>query len=137
MPSSFIKTINIRTRHTLSWTKSPWTYSPHNYEVDSAMGHEAKLPDHRKAFGQRVKHYRLKPWQGSSNPIRSQEDFARHIGVDRTYISGIERGVRNPTLDMIIKIAAGLGVPAQYLLEGISEPESKRSSTETLGSKRI
>jgi len=40
----------------------------------------------------------------------SQEEFADQVGVHRTYIGGIERGERNPTLTMINKIAAGLDV---------------------------
>lgn len=38
----------------------------------------------------------------------SQEDLAHLCGLDRTYISGIERGVRNPSLTNILKIAAAL-----------------------------
>ncbi|MGO9247246.1 MAG: helix-turn-helix domain-containing protein [Solirubrobacteraceae bacterium] len=35
-------------------------------------------------------------------------------GLDRTYISGIERGTRNPSLTNILKIAAALHVsPAE------------------------
>ncbi|MFS7186067.1 helix-turn-helix domain-containing protein [Serratia proteamaculans] len=38
----------------------------------------------------------------------SQEAFADRCGLDRTYISGIERGVRNPTLEVLYIIATGL-----------------------------
>lgn len=54
-------------------------------------------------FGQRVKSLRLE--RGLS-----QEAFADKCGLDRTYISGIERGVRNPTLEVIAVIADGLGI---------------------------
>lgn len=47
----------------------------------------------------------------------SQESFADHCGLHRTYISGIERGVRNPTVLIIDKIAKALKVPAGVLLE--------------------
>ena len=44
----------------------------------------------------------------------SQESLALMCGLDRTYISGIERGTRNPSLTNILKIAAALGVrPAE------------------------
>ena len=52
-------------------------------------------------FGQRVKALRLQAGL-------SQEAFADKCGLDRTYISGIERGVRNPTLEVIAVIADGL-----------------------------
>jgi len=32
------------------------------------------------------------------------------VGLDRTYVSGIERGVRNPTIDIVYKLACGLDV---------------------------
>ncbi|MCL2802639.1 MAG: helix-turn-helix domain-containing protein [Micrococcales bacterium] len=40
----------------------------------------------------------------------SQEQFAHTAGLDRTYVSGVERGIRNPTLDVIHRLAAALGV---------------------------
>jgi len=68
------------------------------------------IPEHRRAFGDRVRQLRKeKGWT-------SQEAFAHHIDLDRTYVSGVERGVRNPTLDVIVKLAHGLGVkPAELL----------------------
>ena len=47
----------------------------------------------------------------------SQETFADHAGIHRTYISDIERGVRNPTLSIVEKIAKALGVRAGMLLD--------------------
>lgn len=48
----------------------------------------------------------------------SQEALALEIGIDRTYISGIERGVRNPSLDVIVKLAERVGVEPGRLLAG-------------------
>jgi len=47
----------------------------------------------------------------------SQGDIARKLGVHRSYISGIERGVRNPTIKNIEKIAVALGVSPYKLLQ--------------------
>jgi transcriptional regulator with XRE-family HTH domain len=46
----------------------------------------------------------------------SQEELAEHTGLHRTYISGVERGVRNPTLDVLEVFAKALGVSASLLL---------------------
>ena len=47
----------------------------------------------------------------------SQEKLGLEIGIDRTYISGIERGIRNPSLDVICKIASVLTVMPATLLQ--------------------
>lgn len=47
----------------------------------------------------------------------SQEDLAFESGLHRTYISGIERGIRNVGLDNIGVIAKALGVPPEALLQ--------------------
>lgn len=46
----------------------------------------------------------------------SQEELADEAGLHRTYISGVERGVRNPTVTVVEKIAKALGVEARLLL---------------------
>ncbi|WP_147199822.1 helix-turn-helix transcriptional regulator [Pantoea sp. MBD-2R] len=61
-------------------------------------------------FGTRVKLLRLQAGL-------SQEAFALKCGLDRTYVSGIERGLRNPTLEVIALIASGLGVEIKNLIE--------------------
>lgn len=47
----------------------------------------------------------------------SQEELAAKAGLHRTYISGIERGVRNPTLVIVEQIANALNVTAADLLQ--------------------
>jgi DNA-binding XRE family transcriptional regulator len=39
----------------------------------------------------------------------SQESFAAHVGVHRTYYGAIEPGEFNPTIDTVAKVAVGLG----------------------------
>jgi transcriptional regulator with XRE-family HTH domain len=48
----------------------------------------------------------------------SQEALAFEAGLHRTYLSGVERGVRNPTVLVLQEIATALKVPAWRLLEG-------------------
>jgi len=45
----------------------------------------------------------------------SQEELGFRAGLDRTYISGVERGVRNPSLTAIVKIAVGLNMEVAEL----------------------
>ena len=47
----------------------------------------------------------------------SQEEFADLCGLDRTYVSGIERGLRNPTVVVLERMAAALGIPSTAFLE--------------------
>lgn len=39
----------------------------------------------------------------------SQEELAERAQMDRTYVSGVERGVRNPSLEVMQRIAVALG----------------------------
>ncbi|NTZ43213.1 helix-turn-helix transcriptional regulator [Altererythrobacter sp. SALINAS58] len=45
----------------------------------------------------------------------SQERFALEHGFDRTYISGIERGARNPTIQVVQRIAEALEIDVMEL----------------------
>ena len=40
----------------------------------------------------------------------SQEELAFECGLHRTYISGVERGIRNPTVTVLEKIAVAIDV---------------------------
>ncbi len=63
-------------------------------------------------FGRRVRE--LRKAKGLS-----QEDFAAECGLDRTYISGIERGRRNVSLINVRAIARGLGTSISDLFRGL------------------
>ena len=61
-------------------------------------------------FGKKVRELRLQKEM-------SQGDLAKILGVHPTYISGIERGVRNMALKNIEKLAKALSVLPSELLE--------------------
>lgn len=64
--------------------------------------------DVRKRVGNNVR--RLREKQGVS-----QEELAARAELHRTYISGVERGVRNPTIVVLEKVADALGVELSTL----------------------
>jgi transcriptional regulator with XRE-family HTH domain len=64
----------------------------------------------RKKFGQRVATLRRATGV-------SQEDFAERCGFARSYMSRIERGKANPSLDAIETLASGLKVRVGELFE--------------------
>lgn len=69
--------------------------------------------DIRKLFGANVRRYRV-----SLNI--SQEALGVRMGVDRAYVSAIERGVQNVTLLSMWEVAQALGVrPAALLVEDV------------------
>ena len=49
----------------------------------------------------------------------SQEELGLRANLDRTYISGIERGVRNPSLTALVSLASGLNIEVAHLLNGL------------------
>jgi transcriptional regulator with XRE-family HTH domain len=87
---------------------SPWTNSPRH----PSIGGVPKAPPHPtlKAMGRRIRleRERLK-W--------SQETLADEASLDRSYMSGIERGIRNISVIKLFEIANALGVPPSVLLD--------------------
>jgi transcriptional regulator with XRE-family HTH domain len=68
--------------------------------------------DIAKQFGQRVRKVRLER-------ELSQETLAAKADIDRAFLSGIERGVENPTLFTIQAIADALETGVGTLMKGI------------------
>ena len=55
----------------------------------------------------------------------SQEALALEAGVDRTYVSGLERGVRNPSVELLDRLAKKLSIKtAELFSEPTREPKS-------------
>ena len=65
-----------------------------------------------KAFGSLARNHREKLGI-------SQEELAVRSNLDRTYISGIERGVRNPSLTALVSLARGLNISFSKLVENL------------------
>lgn len=89
-------------------THRPWTQSPKSAYVQGVNKPSKVL----KSFGDNVRAAR------KAKAI-SQEAFADLCGLDRTYISGIERGNRNVGLRNIAVIAQALGMTISELTDGI------------------
>ena len=49
----------------------------------------------------------------------TQEALAEKSGLHPTYLSGVERGVRNPSLQILFRLAQGLGSTVSELSRGI------------------
>jgi transcriptional regulator with XRE-family HTH domain len=49
----------------------------------------------------------------------SQEALAEKAGLHRTYLSDIERGVRNPGIKNVVRLAKALGISTAELVEGV------------------
>ncbi len=68
----------------------------------------------QREFGDRVRARRQKLGL-------SQEALALRAGIHRTYIGSLESGDRNPSLDNIARLAAGLGIDAAELVRGLQD----------------
>ncbi|MPZ41198.1 MAG: helix-turn-helix domain-containing protein [Rhizobiales bacterium] len=74
--------------------------------------------DIRRIFGANVRRYRVAAGL-------SQEAVAVKMGVDRAYVSGMERGQQNVTLLTMWHLSEALGVrPADLLDETVEEAET-------------
>ena len=49
----------------------------------------------------------------------TQEKLAEKAGLDPTYISGIERGLRNPGIKNVARLAKALGLSTAELCKGV------------------
>jgi transcriptional regulator with XRE-family HTH domain len=66
----------------------------------------------KKAFGEAVREIRIS--QG-----KSQEQLAFDSDLDRTYISGVERGIRNISVVNIQKLAEALDISLTHLFDRV------------------
>jgi transcriptional regulator with XRE-family HTH domain len=59
----------------------------------------------------------------------NQDDLAQQSGLGRTYISEIERGLKNPSLKTLLIFAGGFDMPLIQFLEGVEIPPTKTASS--------
>ena len=79
----------------------------------------AKVPaPARKTFGKAFREARL-------SAEMTQAAAARSTGIDRSYISDLERGLANPSLDTMNALAEGVGMELEVLLTLPSSPPLK------------
>jgi transcriptional regulator with XRE-family HTH domain len=85
--------------------------------------------DVRRVIGANVRRYRLQA-------DLTQARVAELMGVDRAYISALERGERNPTIISLWHTAQALGVQVAQLLEDTGDmsataPRGKKRASKT------
>ncbi len=68
-----------------------------------------EVTDIGQIFGEVLRRYR-------SEKNISQEELAFQAGVDRTFVSRLERGIRQPTITTLIGLGQALGVSAADLV---------------------
>lgn len=55
----------------------------------------------------------------------TQEELALDAGIERNFVSLIERGINQPTVRVLFKLAGALGIPAAKLIE-LTQQEADR-----------
>ena len=58
----------------------------------------------------------------------SQEELAYRADIHRTYISGLERGTRNPTVTVVERLVKALGCTWSDLLDRTAKRSADRKS---------
>ena len=77
-----------------------------------------KKKNNRQLFGANLRLHR-------QNAGLSQEALAHLAGLDRTFISSVERGMRNISLDNIMKLAKALKIEAAELMPELVTRKTK------------
>jgi DNA-binding XRE family transcriptional regulator len=72
----------------------------------------------QEEFGRRVR------WRREELGF-SQEKLALKAGINRTYIGSLETGMRNPSLDLVARLARALGVDAGELVTGLEKKRGR------------
>ena len=86
------------------------------------MGTIRVVDDLRAPFGRRVR--ALREARGLS-----QEKLAELANLHWTFLSGIERGRRNPGLNTLARLATALKTPLSSLVAGLADDVTLRTSS--------
>jgi transcriptional regulator with XRE-family HTH domain len=82
-----------------------------------------------RAFGDEMRKARLKK-------KISQMGLYKATGLDRTFISDLERGIQGPSLRTVFRVAKGVGVEPQTLIEKTAKSRFFAFPTDELSRKR-
>ena len=91
----------------------PLVYNHHIRETRPAMPFRRQVQPKsgpEKAFGAILREIR-------QTAGLSQMDVYEHFGIDRTYLSAIERGVQSPTLRMIVRLSKAFAVAPSDMMK--------------------
>src|SRR3569833_454088 len=92
---------------------SPWTKSHternHRAHAKSGSGLDMRAEQISTVFGQVLREQRI------ARQL-SQEELALAADVDRTFVSQMERGIRQPTITTLMKLAGALGIQPSTLV---------------------
>ena len=75
--------------------------------------------DIKEMIGSRIKEIR-------NSKGMTQEKLSEIVGINPKYLSGIERGTENPTLNTILKIVESLNVSLDEVFGGIEIEDAKK-----------
>jgi len=67
----------------------------------------------------------------------SQDDFAARVNLHRSYYGHVERGLYNITLEVLFRIAVGLGCPPAELMPDLSALTDMPHSSRARGRKKV
>lgn len=71
------------------------------------------MSDVKEIIGKRIRAYR-------ENAHVSRETLAERADIHPTYLGQLERGEKNATMESLSKVAKGLEIPMEYLVENIT-----------------
>lgn len=92
------------------WVYCPWRLrQPIGLVVSMSIKRDEQTAKYSRAFGEAVRRTRKRTG-------KAQDRFAIQAGIDRAFFSGVERGVRNPTLITIWRIAMALETTPSKLI---------------------